>query len=85
MAAPGIAVTAIFCLLFAWNEYICVHSHQKFSKNDYRRCWGLLDTARTIMGTTSATATVCVIPMIAFALMLQRYIVRELTFGAFAG
>jgi multiple sugar transport system permease protein len=33
----------------------------------------------------SAAATVCVLPMIAFALFLQRYIVRGLTFGAVRG
>jgi multiple sugar transport system permease protein len=86
MAAPGIAVTAIFCLLFAWNEYLFAFI---LTRNDAKTITvGVGDfwTQRGLLwGPLSAAATVCVIPMIAFALMLQRYIVRGLTFGAVRG
>jgi multiple sugar transport system permease protein len=43
-------------------------------------------TQRGILwGPLSAAATVCVLPMLIFALLLQRYIVRGLTFGAVRG
>jgi multiple sugar transport system permease protein len=38
-----------------------------------------------LWGPLSAAAVVCVIPMIVMALILQRYIVRGLTFGAVRG
>jgi len=38
-----------------------------------------------LWGPLSAAATVCVLPMLIFALLLQRYIVRGLTFGAVRG
>jgi multiple sugar transport system permease protein len=86
LATPGIAVTAIFCLLFSWNEFL----------------FGFLltrDAARTITvgvagfwtqsgilwGPLAAAATICVVPMVIFVLFLQRYIARGLTFGAVKG
>lgn len=86
MAAPGIAVTAIFCLLFAWNEYLFAFILTRNLAKTITVGVGDFWTQRGLLwGPLSAAATVCVIPMIAFALMLQRYIVRGLTFGAVRG
>jgi multiple sugar transport system permease protein len=86
MAAPGIAVTAIFCLLFAWNEYLFAFILTRNMAKTITVGVGDFWTQRGVLwGPLSAAATVCVIPMIAFALMLQRYIVRGLTFGAVRG
>jgi ABC-type glycerol-3-phosphate transport system permease component len=86
MAAPGIAVTAIFCLLFAWNEYLFAFILTRSAAKTITVGVGDFWTQRGLLwGPLSAAATVCVIPMIAFALMLQRYIVRGLTFGAVRG
>ncbi len=86
LAAPGIAVTAIFCLLFSWNEFlfafILTRSEAMTITVGVNGFW----TERGILwGPLSAAATVCVVPMMAFALALQRYIVRGLTFGAVRG
>lgn len=86
LAAPGIAVTAIFCLLFSWNEFlfafILTRSNAMTITVGVNGFW----TERGILwGPLSAAATVCVVPMMAFALALQRYIVRGLTFGAVRG
>lgn len=86
MAAPGIAVTAIFCLLFAWNEYLFAFILTRNVAKTITVGVGDFWTQRGLLwGPLSAAATVCVIPMITFALMLQRYIVRGLTFGAVRG
>jgi multiple sugar transport system permease protein len=86
MAAPGIAVTAIFCLLFAWNEYLFAFILTRNVAKTITVGVGDFWTQRGVLwGPLSAAATICVIPMIAFALMLQRYIVRGLTFGAVRG
>lgn len=86
LAAPGIAVTAIFCLIFSWNEFLFAYILTR-------------DVARTITvgvesffslrgilwGPVAAAATISVVPMLAFVLALQRYMVRGLTFGAVRG
>lgn len=86
LAAPGIAVTAILCLLFSWNEFlfafILTRSNAMTITVGVNGFW----TERGILwGPLSAAATVCVVPMMAFALGLQKYIVRGLTFGAVRG
>jgi multiple sugar transport system permease protein len=86
LAAPGIAVTAIFCLLFAWNEYLFASILTRNVAKTITVGVGDFWTQRGILwGPLSAAATVCVVPMILFALFLQRWIVRGLTFGAVRG
>jgi multiple sugar transport system permease protein len=86
LAAPGIAVTAIFCLLFAWNEFLFASILTREMARTITVGVGDFWTQRGILwGPLSAAATVCVVPMIAFALVLQRWIVRGLTFGAVRG
>ena len=86
LAAPGIAVTAIFCLLFSWNEYLFASILTRDLAKTITVGVGDFWTQRGILwGPLSAAATVCVVPMISFALILQRWIVRGLTFGAVRG
>ncbi len=86
LAAPGIAVTAIFCLLFAWNEFLFAFILTRDMAMTITVGVNGFWTERGILwGPLSAAATVCVVPMMVFALMLQRYIVRGLTFGAVRG
>ena len=86
LAAPGIAVTAIFCLLFSWNEFLFASVLTRDVARTVTVGVGDFWTQRGILwGPLSAAATVCVLPMITFALILQRWIVRGLTFGAVRG
>lgn len=86
LAAPGIAVTAIFCLLFSWNEFLFAFILTRDAAMTITVGVNGFWTERGILwGPLSAAATVCVVPMMAFALALQRYIVRGLTFGAVRG
>lgn len=86
LAAPGIAVTAILCLLFAWNEFLFAFVLSRSNAMTITVGVNGFWTERGILwGPLSAAATVCVVPMMAFALFLQRYIVRGLTFGAVRG
>jgi len=86
LAAPGIAVTAIFCLLFAWNEFLFAFILTRDAAMTITVGVNGFWTERGILwGPLSAAATVCVVPMMVFALFLQRYIVRGLTFGAVRG
>lgn len=86
LAAPGIAVTAILCLLFAWNEFLFAFILTRSAAMTITVGVNGFWTERGILwGPLSAAATVCVVPMMVFALFLQRYIVRGLTFGAVRG
>lgn len=86
LVAPGIAVTAIFCLLFSWNEFLFASILTRSASKTITVGVGDFWTQRGILwGPLSAAATVCVVPMIAFSMLLQRWIVRGLTFGAVRG
>ena len=86
LAAPGIAVTAIFCLLFSWNEFLFAFLLTRDAAKTITVGVAGFWTQRGILwGPLAAAATVCVVPMLAFALALQRYIARGLTFGAVKG
>jgi multiple sugar transport system permease protein len=86
LAAPGIAVTAIFSLLFAWNEFLFAYI---LTRNEARTITvgvsGFQTQQGILWGPLAAAAVICVVPMLLVALLLQRYIVRGLTFGAVRG
>jgi multiple sugar transport system permease protein len=86
LAAPGLAVTAIFCLIFSWNEFLFAFLLTRNTAATITVGVNSFWTLRGILwGPLSAAAVVCVVPMMIFALLLQRYIVRGLTFGAVRG
>jgi len=86
LAAPGIAVTTIFCILFSWNEFFFASILTRSNAKTITMGVGDFWTQQGVLwGPLSAAAVVCVVPMIVMALILQRYIVRGLTFGAVRG
>ena len=86
LAVPGIAVTAIFCLLFSWNEFLFAFLLTRDAAKTITVGVASFWTQRGILwGPLAAAATICVVPMLVFALILQRYIARGLTFGAVKG
>jgi multiple sugar transport system permease protein len=86
LAAPGIAVTAIFSLIFSWNEFLFAFMLTRDVARTITVGVAGFWTQRGILwGPLSAAAVICVIPTLIFALVLQRYFVRGLTFGAVRG
>ena len=86
LAAPGIAVTTIFCILFSWNEFFFASILTRSNAKTITMGVGDFWTQQGVLwGPLSAAAVVCVVPMIVMALILQRDIVRGLTFGAVRG
>ena len=82
-AATGIAATAIFCLIFAWNEYAFALLLTS----------GTAQTAPpfipTIIGeggldwpAVAAGATLFLIPIVGFTILLRKHLLRGITFGA---
>jgi multiple sugar transport system permease protein len=86
LAAPGIAVTAIFCLIFSWNEFLFAYILTRDVARTITVGVESFFTLRGILwGPVAAAATISVVPMLIFVLVLQRYMVRGLTFGAVRG
>jgi multiple sugar transport system permease protein len=83
---PGAAITAIFCLVFSWNEFLFAFL---FTRTDARTVNIGLSTFWTATGMNWGAMAGCtamaILPTLAAAWFMQRYIIRGLTFGAVKG
>jgi len=83
IAAPGIAVTAIFTFVFSWNEYLFA----LFLTYDKATTMPValqktIDLYNVLWGSLSAGAVIQLLPMIAVVFLLQKHIARGLALGA---
>lgn len=86
LAAPGIAVTAIFTLIFCWNEFLFASIlTRKLASTVTVGVESFFTLQGILWGPVAAAATISVAPMLVFVLIMQRYMVRGLTFGAVRG
>ena len=86
LAAPGIAVTAVFTLIFSWNEFLFAYILTRKDASTVTVGVESFFTLQGILwGPVAAAATISVLPMVLFVLVMQRYMVRGLTFGAVRG
>jgi ABC-type glycerol-3-phosphate transport system permease component len=83
MAAPGIAVTAIFTFVFSWNEYLFALflTYDKATTIPVA-LQKTIDVYNVLWGSLSAGAAVQLLPMIAVVFLLQKHIARGLALGA---
>ena len=83
LAAPGIAVSAIFSFIFSWNElmYALVLT-RKAARTAPAIAVSFMEGYDLPYGKIMATSTLIVVPVIIFALMASRHLVRGLTMGA---
>jgi multiple sugar transport system permease protein len=82
-AATGIAATAIFCLIFSWNEYafaLLLTSGEAQTAPPF---------IPTIIGeggldwpAVAAGATLFLMPVLFFTILLRKQLLRGITFGA---
>lgn len=83
LIAPGLAVAAIFVCIFTWNEFLFAFILTRSEAITLTRVVAGFYTERGILwGPLCAVATLCIVPMFILALLIQKYIVRGLTFGA---
>jgi multiple sugar transport system permease protein len=87
LVAPGLAATAVFCLIISWNEFLFALTLTQTDNamtlpvgiagrvTQYEIEWGVM----------SAAGVVAMIPILVFALAVQRYLVRGLSLGAVKG
>jgi len=83
LAAPGIAVSAIFSFIFSWNELL----YALVLTRDHARTAPVVATSfmsgyELPWGQIMATGTLIVLPVIIFSLIVSRQLVRGLTMGA---
>jgi len=80
---PGIAATAIFCVIQSWNEFALAFFLTSFnSRTVPTTVTFFLTVLGTIWGEMAAVGVVATIPILIFSLIVQRYLIRGLTFGA---
>jgi multiple sugar transport system permease protein len=87
LVRPGLAATAVFCLIVAWNEFLfaLILSQTESAMTlpvgiaahvtQYEIQWGAM----------SAAGVVAMLPVLLFATAAQRYFVRGLSLGAIKG
>ena len=85
LARPGLVTTAIFCFVFAWNEYLfaLVLAASPRAKTLPVAAGDFVTAYAIEWGPVFASGTLILIPVMILTLFLQRYIVRGLTLGAF--
>jgi multiple sugar transport system permease protein len=82
----GLAATAIFCVINSWNEllYGLVLTNRTTATLPVA-IPGLMTPIGTFWGQIAAVGVVTTVPMLIFALLVQRHIVSGMTGGALAG
>ncbi len=86
LAAPGIAATAVLCFILSWNEFLYAFILVAFESRTLTvGIPGLVTPHGTLWGQVAAVAIVATLPIIVFTFLVQRHLVRGLTFGAVKG
>ena len=87
LAAPGLAATAVFCLLIAWNEFLfaLILTQTDAAMTLPVGIAGRVTQYEIKWGAMSAAGVVAIVPVFLFALAVQRYLVRGLSLGAVKG
>ncbi|MFQ6066928.1 MAG: carbohydrate ABC transporter permease [bacterium] len=86
LVAPGIVVTAIFCFIFSWNEFMfALILTREVAKTVTVQLSSFQAPTSIMWGEMSALIIIAIIPILIMALSVQRYLVRGLTLGAVKG
>lgn len=82
-ATTGIASTAIFCLIFAWNEYAFA---VLLTSGNAQTAPPFIPTIIGVGGqdwpAVAAGATLFLLPVMVFTILLRKHLLRGITFGA---
>jgi multiple sugar transport system permease protein len=82
-AATGIASTAIFCLIFAWNEYaFAVLLTSATAQTAPPFIPTIIGVGGLDWPAVAAGATLFLLPVMLFTILLRRHLLRGITFGA---
>ena len=82
-ASTGIAATAIFCLIFAWNEYafaVLLTSGEAQTAPPFVPI--IIGEGGQDWPAVAAATTLFVVPIVLFTILLRKHLLRGITFGA---
>ena len=82
-AATGIAATAIFCMIFAWNEYafaVLLTSGEAQTAPPFIPI--IIGEGGQDWPAVAAGTTLFLVPIVAFTILLRKHLLRGITFGA---
>lgn len=83
LSMPGVAATALLCLIFAWNEVFFALNLTSADAAPLSVFIGEFKTSQGLFwAQMSAAATLTVLPVLIFGWIAQRQLVRGLSFGA---
>lgn len=83
LAMPGVAVSSILAFIFSWNELLFAYIlAPKNAKTAPAMAVTFMEGYSVPYGKIMATSTLIVIPVLIFALLASKHLVRGLTMGA---
>lgn len=82
LATPGLIATAIFCIINSWNEFVFALFLTSSDASTLPTTVTLfLSVSGVVWGEMSAIGVVTIMPVLIFAMVVQKYMIRGLTFG----
>jgi multiple sugar transport system permease protein len=84
LAAPGLVATAIFSVIITYNEFLfaLILTSTPAAATLPVGTAALIGKTQTLYGEMAAAGVVATVPLVIFALLVQRHLVRGLTMGA---
>jgi len=83
LSLPGLAATSAFCTIFSWNELLfAVTLTFRSARTFPTLVAGLTHGSAALWWDISAMLLLAIVPVFAFTILFQRYIVAGLTLGA---
>lgn len=86
LAKPGLIATSLFCIMYSWNEFLFAVFLTSMRVRTVPKVVPFLITEQEPMwGAINAVGLYGIIPMMIMAFLLQKYVVRGLSYGALKG
>lgn len=86
IVAPGLAATAILCFIYCWNEFLyAVILTGRDARTLPVTITSFMTNKAILWGRIAASGSLVLVPVLVFAVLAQRYLVRGLSRGAIKG
>ena len=86
LVAPGLVATAIFCIIQSWNEFTLAFFLTSFNaKTVPTIVTSFLSVTGVLWGEMAAVGIIAITPILIFAFIIQKHLIRGMTFGALKG